>query len=140
MDYALQSYRALLTVPWPDIMGLGRVNPADVNEPFCMTVLALKVSRAANGVSELHGEVSRQMWQSLYPNTPVEKVPIGSITNGIHLLGWMKGTVRQFWRKKLTGDDDGPIKMWHEKFGHDWAAAVHSTEFWEKMADPSCFR
>jgi starch phosphorylase len=43
-------------------------------------------------VSELHGEVSRQMWQSLYPNTPVEKVPIGYITNGIHLLGWMKGS------------------------------------------------
>jgi starch phosphorylase len=101
-----------------------------------MTVLALKASRAANGVSELHGEVSRQMWQCLYPDTPVEKVPIGHITNGIHLLGWMKGTVRQFWRKKLTGGGNGPVRMWHEKFGDDWAAAVHSREFWEKMADP----
>jgi starch phosphorylase len=136
MDYALQGYRATLGVPWPDVMGLGRVNPADANEPFCMTVLALKASRAANGVSELHGEVSRQMWQCLYPDTPVEKVPIGHITNGIHLLGWMKGTVRQFWRKKLTGGGNGPVRMWHEKFGDDWAAAVHSREFWEKMADP----
>jgi glucan phosphorylase len=59
-----------------------------------MTVLALKLSRAANGVSELHGEVSRQMWQALYPGVPVEQVPIGHITNGIHLLGWMKGPVR----------------------------------------------
>ena len=90
-------------------MGLGRVNPADANEPFCMTVLALKVSRAANGVSELHGEVSREMWQTLYPNTPVEKVPIGHITNGIHLLGWMKGTVRQFWRKKLANGTDNTV-------------------------------
>jgi starch phosphorylase len=137
MDYALQGYRALLSVPWPDVVGLGRVNPSDANESFCMTVLALKVSRAANGVSELHGDVSRHMWQILYPNTPVEKVPIGYITNGIHLLGWMKGTVRQFWRKKLTEGGNGPVKMWHEKFGHDWAAAVHSCEFWEKMADPS---
>ena len=117
MDYALQGYRALVPVPWPDVVGLGRVKPSDANEPFCMTVLALKVSRAANGVSELHGEVGRHMWQTLYPDTPVEKVPIGHITNGIHLLGWMKGTVRQIWRKKLTKDGNGPVKTWHEKFG-----------------------
>jgi starch phosphorylase len=135
MDYALQSYRAMLPVPWPDIMGLGRVHPADANEPFCMTVLALKVSRAANGVSELHGEVSREMWQCLYPNTPVEKVPIGSITNGIHLLGWMKGTVRQFWRKKLT-NGGGASGGGREQFGTDWSATVNSTEFWDKMTDP----
>jgi starch phosphorylase len=136
MDYALHAYRALLTVPWPDIMGLGRVNPADANEPFCMTVLALKVSRAANAVSELHGEVSREMWQCLYPNTPIEKVPIGAITNGIHLLGWMKGTVRQFWRKKLTNGGDNTAIICREKFGTDWATAVNQTEFWEKMTDP----
>ena len=68
-----------------------------------MTVLALKVSRAANGVSELHGRVSRHMWQSLYPDKPVEQVPIGHITNGIYLLGWMKGPVRRFWRQEIDG-------------------------------------
>jgi starch phosphorylase len=137
MDYALHGYRTSLSVPFTEIMALGRVHPEMADEPFCMTVLALKVSRAANGVSELHGQTSRQMWQCLYPGTPVEKVPIGHVTNGIHLPGWMKGSVRQFWRKKLTGKGDGPLKMWHEKFGHDWAAAVHHAEFWEKMADPS---
>ena len=86
-----------------------------------MTVLALKLSRAANGVSELHGEVSRQMWQALYPGVPVDQVPIGHITNGIHLLGWMKGSVRQFWRKKLYNTNDEACKLWHEKYGHDWA-------------------
>ena len=136
MDYAMQGYRALLPVPFTDIMGLGRVNPADALESFCMTVLALKVSRAANGVSELHGEVSREMWQSLYPDTPVEKVPIGYITNGIHLLGWMKGTVRQFWRKKLANGDDNTAIICREKFGADWASAVNSVEFWQKMTDP----
>jgi glycogen phosphorylase len=113
------------------------VNPQNPQEPFCMTVLALKLSRAANGVSELHGQVSRRMWQSLYPNKPFEKVPIGHITNGIHLLGWMKGSVRKFWREKLSNDDDEATKMWREKFGHDWAAAINHSEFWEKAADPT---
>ena len=137
MDYALHNYRTLLPVPFRDVMALGRVHPEKADEPFCMTVLALKSSRAANGVSELHGDVSRHMWQCLYPDTPVEKVPIGHITNGIHLPGWMKGSVRQFWRKKLTNEGDGPVEMWHKKFGHDWASAIHHAEFWEKMADPS---
>jgi starch phosphorylase len=136
MEYALQGYRATLPVPWPDVLGLGRVNPADANESFCMTVLALKVTRAANGVSQLHGEISRQMWHSLYPNTPVEKVPIGYITNGIHLLGWMKGTVRQFWRKKLTNGNDNTAVICQKKFGADWASAVNQTGFWEHMTDP----
>jgi alpha-glucan phosphorylase-like protein len=90
MNYAMQRYCAQLSLPFADILGLGRVNPQNAQETFCMTVLALKLSRAANGVSELHGQVSREMWHSLYPNVPVEKVPIGHITNGIHLLGWMK--------------------------------------------------
>ena len=102
MDYALQRYHSQWPVPFADIMALGRVHPENAQESFCMTVLALKVSRAANGVSELHGQTSRHMWQGLYPDTPVEKVPIGHITNGIHLLGWMKGPVRHFWREKLT--------------------------------------
>jgi glycogen phosphorylase len=137
MNYSMQRYVSQLAVPFQEILGLGRVDPKNAQEPFCMTVLALKISRAANGVSELHGQVSRHMWQSLYPGVPEDQVPIGHITNGIHLLGWMKGPVRQFWRKKLTNDGDEACKMWHEKFGDDWALAIHSREFWEKMADPS---
>ncbi len=67
-----------------------------------MTVLGLKLSRAANAVSELHGRVSRHMWHSLWPDKPVDQVPIGHITNGIHLTGWMKGPVRKFWQRKLS--------------------------------------
>jgi starch phosphorylase len=137
MDYALHSYRALLPVPWPDILGLGRVNPQNADEPFCMTVLALKLSRAANAVSELHGQVSRHMWQGLFPGVPEDKAPIGHITNGIHLLGWMKGSVRQFWRKKLTDDGNSETRFCREKFGTDWASAVNHAEFWEKMTDPA---
>ncbi|HEX5400298.1 MAG TPA: alpha-glucan family phosphorylase [Verrucomicrobiae bacterium] len=140
MDYALHSYRAQLSAPWPDILGLGRVNPENADEPFCMTVLALKLSRAANAVSELHGQVSRHMWQALYPGAPEEKVPIGHITNGIHLLGWMKGSVRQFWREKLTNGGSGELPkdtaLWSERAGADWAATIHKTEFWEQMMNP----
>ena len=136
MDYAFQLFHTQLPLPFADLMGLGRVQPQDEQEPFCMTVLALKLSRAANGVSELHGDVSRQMWRGLYPKVPVEKVPIGHITNGIHLLGWMKGPVRQFWRKKLTEGKNPAAADCREKFGSDWAAAVNSSEFWGKMTDP----
>ncbi|MGO9596651.1 MAG: alpha-glucan family phosphorylase [Isosphaeraceae bacterium] len=72
-----------------DFLGLGRVNPADHNELFCMTVLALKLSRYANGVSALHGMVSRRMWQPLYPQLTEENVPIGHITNGVHVQTWV---------------------------------------------------
>ena len=139
MDYAFQLYRQQLPIPFPELLGLGRVNPQNPEEPFCMTVLALKASRAANGVSELHGQVSRHMWQPLFPATPEEKVPIGHITNGIHLLGWMKGSVRQFWRKKLTSTDstDETANIFRQKFGTDWASAVNHVEFWQKMTDPA---
>jgi len=142
MNYALQRYCAHFPVPFPEIMGLGRVQPKNEHEPFCMTVLALKLSRAANGVSELHGRVSRHMWHSLYPDRPVEQVPIGHITNGIHLLGWMKGPVRRFWRSKLTGAgaDGGPggdtTRFWQKGYRKDWAGALNSPEFWKQMADP----
>lgn len=131
MDYAMHRYRTQLPVPFAEIMKLGRVNPDDLREPFCMTVLALKLSRAANAVSELHGRVSRHMWHSLYPGKPVEQVPIGHVTNGIHLLGWMKGTVRRFWRDRLCTDPNGGPP------NDDWEAPVEAPDFWAKMADPA---
>jgi starch phosphorylase len=126
VDYSLHRFCSQFGAPFTEVMKLGRVNPQNQQEPFCMTVLALKLSRAANAVSELHGRVSRHMWRSLYPSKPVEQVPIGHITNGIHLWGWMKGTVRRFWRKKLQ----------KECSGADWSAVVNSPDFWQRMADP----
>ncbi len=87
MDYALHRFRSQLAAPWEEILGLGRIDPRHGAEAFCMTVLALKNSRAANAVSELHSRVSRRMWHCLYPDRPVDKVPIGHITNGVHTLG-----------------------------------------------------
>jgi len=140
MTFAMQRYIAQLPVPFQEILGLGRVHSEDAQETFCMTVLALKLSRAANGVSELHGQISRHMWQNLYPGVPEDKVPIGHITNGIHLLGWMKGSVRQFWRKKLTNGRAGEMPestaFWSIRAGVDWAATIHECEFWQRMMDP----
>jgi starch phosphorylase len=66
------------------LLQLGRQNPNDTHEPFCMTVLALRLSSGANGVSKLHGEVARNMWNLTWTGVPEEEVPITSITNGIH--------------------------------------------------------
>src|ERR1017187_1574968 len=70
-------------------MALGRENPNNSNEQFCMTVLGLKVSRRANAVSGLHGHVSRAMWKGLYPDKSEDVVPIGHITNGVHVPSWL---------------------------------------------------
>jgi len=85
----LGGYRVQLGIDHEELMDLGRVCPGDRTEPLCMTVLALKNSRAANGVAKKHGEVSRAMWHELFPNRPVDDVPIGSITNGVHAPSWV---------------------------------------------------
>ena len=146
MGYALNKIQNQLKLSFDELMALGRVNPADANEPFCMTVLALKFSRAANGVSELHGEVSRHMWQELYRGKKVEEVPIGHITNGIHIMGWMKGPVRRFWKRKtafaanpaLSGSVSGEItSFWSKKATSHWEKEVDTPEFWKMATDPS---
>jgi len=143
MGFAANKFCANLKLSHQELMGLGRVNPADEREPFCMTVLALKGSRAANGVSELHGAVSREMWQCLYPGKKVDEVPIGHVTNGVHVAGWMKGTVRRFWRKKLATAHEQPdmsttetTRFWKSKPLIDWEREINEPQFWARMADP----
>jgi starch phosphorylase len=70
-------------------MALGRQNPADPNEPLSMAVLAIRLSGATNGVSALHARVSQRMWSGLWPDVPVDDIPITSITNGVHVRGWL---------------------------------------------------
>ena len=67
---------------------LGRTRPDNPHEQFVMTPLGIKMSRARNGVSRRHGEVARQMWQSLFPERPADTVPIGHVTNGVHVPTW----------------------------------------------------
>lgn len=87
-----------------DLLSYGRVNPDESEEKFTMTVLGLKLSRAANGVSKLNGHVARQQWEDLYPDRSLDEVPIGSITNGVHLPTWTAAPAREFLADKLDGD------------------------------------
>src|SRR5580698_3260796 len=76
MGFTMRKIAAQLKLSLDALMGLGRIDPKNDAESFCMTVLGLKLSRAANAVSELHGQVSRQMWHALWPDKPVDQVPI----------------------------------------------------------------
>ena len=84
-----------------DLLGYGRVDENDSGENFTMTVLALKMARTANGVSSLHGEVARRQWHHLYQDTVLSDVPIGQITNGVHLPTWTAPAVQSFLDEKL---------------------------------------
>ena len=89
----------------PDaLLALGRENPGNHGETFCMTVLALKLSRRANAVSSLHGHVSRAMWTGLYPGVAEERVPIGHITNGVHVQTWLAPQMHQIYDRHLGTD------------------------------------
>ena len=89
------------------LMALGRVNPGNNDEEFCLTVLGLKLARRANAVSALHGEVSRSMWTGLYPGKTEDAVPIGHITNGVHVPTWLAPQMFRLYDRHLgTG--------WHE--------------------------
>jgi starch phosphorylase len=109
-------------------MGLGRVHPADPHEPFCMTVLALKLSCHANGVSALHGSVSRRMWAPLYPTRDEHSVPIGHITNGVHVLSWVAPQMRDLLDRHL-----GPDWPRHMGDPHIWRPidTIDDVELWE---------
>lgn len=82
-----------LALDWKAFLALGRERPEDDSEPFCMTILALKLSAYANGVARLHGVVSRDMWQGLWPGLSKDEVPIGHVTNGVHPRTWISNTL-----------------------------------------------
>jgi starch phosphorylase len=93
--------REQLGISTQRLMGFGREHPTDLHEPFCMTVLGLLLSRRANAVSSLHGEVSRAMWKGLYPGKPEEAVPIGHITNGVHVPSWLAPQMSRLYDRHL---------------------------------------
>jgi len=86
-----------LGMSWDDFLSIGRVNPSDEAEHFGMTVAALKSSAFCNGVSKLHGTVSRQMWHHIWPDLPAEEVPIQAITNGVHPASWISHDVNELY-------------------------------------------
>ena len=83
------------------MIALGRTDPDDADEEFGVTQAALHMSRSANGVSRRHGEVAREMWQALWPELPVEEVPIGYVTNGVHVPTWIGAPIRELLDRHL---------------------------------------
>jgi starch phosphorylase len=110
------------------LMSLGRENPGNQNEMFCMTVLGLRLSRRVNAVSALHGEVSREMWMGLFPGRAEDAVPIGHITNGVHVPSWLAPQMFRLYDRHLGTD-------WHKYSGESriWEAIenIDDAELWE---------
>ncbi|HCK41192.1 MAG: alpha-glucan phosphorylase [Planctomycetaceae bacterium] len=112
--------RQQLGISYEQLMGLGRVEPQNESETFCMTVIGLKLSRRANAVSSLHGHVSRRMWAHLWPWRVEEEVPIGHITNGVHVPSWLAY----------------PMQLLYDKYlGPDWQQGMGNPEVWQKIYD-----
>jgi starch phosphorylase len=120
--------RESLGLSLESLMGLGRENPSNPYEEFCMTVLGLRLSRRANAVSALHGEVSRAMWTGLHPGKLEDEVPIGHVTNGVHVPTWLAPQMFRLYDRHLgTG--------WHQHSGESriWEGIenVDDGELWE---------
>jgi starch phosphorylase len=105
----LGDYARMLGLSQGDFLALGRERATDGGE-FCMTILALRLAAHSNGVSKLHGEVARKMWQVLWPGVPENEVPIGHVTNGVHFQSWISYEMNQLYDRYL-----GP--KWREEPG-----------------------
>ena len=101
-------------------MALGRENPNNTEESFCMTVLGLRLSRRANAVSSLHGEVSRAMWTGLSPGKHEDSVPIGHITNGVHVPSWLAPQM---------------FRLYDRHLGTGWHLRSSEAEIWDGIDD-----
>ncbi len=128
MEEHLGPLREQLGLSQDRFMGLGREYPGNRDEEFCMTVLGLKLARRANAVSSLHGEVSRAMWTGLYPGKTEEAVPIGHITNGVHVPSWLSPQMFRLYDRHLgTGwhDHSSEARIW------EGIENVDDGELWE---------
>jgi len=115
-----------LGIPMEDLLALGRQNAGDRLEPFNMAYLAVRGSGQINGVSKLHGQVSRHIFQPLFPRWPEHEVPIGSVTNGIHVPTWDSVEADALWTNacgKMRWRGDGPQKEDIQR--------VTDEQFWE---------
>src|SRR6516162_544923 len=107
-----------LEIPLDELFSFGQTR-VDRSDPFSMTILALRMSRHSNGVSKLHGEVSRSLWKDVWNGVPVHEVPITNVTNGIHTKTWMAPEFSALYRKCLG----------------DWEEHVTEQEFWRGVID-----
>lgn len=112
--------RDQLGISYEQLMALGRVEPQNHQEPICMTVLGLKFSRRANAVSSLHGHVTRNMWAHLWPWRTEEEIPIGHITNGVHVPSWLAHQM---------------LQLYDRNFAPGWFKRMGEPEVWQSIYD-----
>ncbi|MFM2061742.1 MAG: hypothetical protein RLZZ507_1412 [Cyanobacteriota bacterium] len=116
--YYLGYYADIFGLPKEQFLGLGRENTGDLSAPFSMAVLALKMATFSNGVAQLHGVVSRQMFQGLWKKVPVDEVPITAITNGVHARSCVSKSTQELYDRYL---------------GPNWSSAAPDSPMWERM-------
>jgi len=115
MERHFGSFRAELGLSREAFLDLGRIHPGRPTEPFNMAMLAIRTSSRRNGVSRLHGKVSRAMWQEAWPGVPVDEIPIGHITNGVHAQTWISGEMRDLYDRYLGPrwvEEPGDTRVW----------------------------
>jgi starch phosphorylase len=118
LEKYFRSWPQVLGISWKEFLGLGRINVNDEQETFCLTVLALKMAAYANGVAKLHGVVSRDMWKGLWPRLPLNEVPIGHVTNGVHTRTWISS---------------GMLDLLDRYFGPHFEDNPTELSIWERM-------
>ncbi|HEY0672912.1 MAG TPA: alpha-glucan family phosphorylase [Longimicrobiales bacterium] len=126
MERYLGGYVWEMREPWRRFLATGRHDPTDDDEPFNMTLLALRLSGRRNGVSKLHGDVSRRMWSGVWPGIAEDEVPIRSITNGVHLSTWVSPIMADLY-KRYVGSDWAEVKNEEEFSG---AAQIPVEKIW----------
>ena len=96
-------YAGEMGLSWDQFLAIGKETPQSTT--YCMTVVALRLAAFCNGVAKLHGLVSREMWQNLWPQLPLKEVPITSITNGVHSASWISHELNELFRRYLFNND-----------------------------------
>jgi starch phosphorylase len=116
MEKYFREWPNILGISWKEFLSFGREKVYDDSEPYCMTVLALKLAAYANGVAALHGVVSRQMWKGLWPGLPLNEVPIGHVTNGVHPRTWVSSSMNELLDRYLGPhyyDEPTDLSVWN---------------------------
>jgi starch phosphorylase len=118
MDRYFSTIVQRLGISRSEFLGLGRKNPSNDAEDFCMTVLALRLASFSNGVSQLHGRVTRRMWNEIWKGVPESEVPIGHVTNGVHFRSWVSFEMNQLYDRYL---------------GPKWREEPADTKLWQRV-------
>jgi len=111
-----------------EFLALGRVDANEKNEHYGLTPLAIRMCRSTNGVSLKHGEVSRALWQKLWPDKKLEEIPITYVTNGVHAPTWISSLLRYLFEKHIGLDWEKQLRdpeSWNEA-----VARISDEEFW----------